>query len=343
MKFGVFDHLDRRDEPLGRFYDDRLKMVAAYEAAGFYCYHTAEHHGSPLGMAPSPNVFFGIVARETKRLRFGPLVYLLPLYHPVRLVEEICMLDHLSGGRIDVGVGRGVSPHEVACYDIDPKKSREIFEEALAVLIKGLTSARLEHDGVYYHVPDMPLELDPVQKPHPPMWYGAGNEHGALFSARHGMNMVTQGANERVKDLLAKYCAMWEEARDEPARVASPVKDPLYGIGRHVLIADSDDEAERLARPAYAHWYDALAKLWRDHGGAPVTGMIIDNYDEARRVGVAVVGSPDTVRAELVAQASDIGFNYLVSQLAWGCLTHEQEMRSLDLFTAEVMPALAPM
>ncbi len=107
MKFGIFDHLDRRDQPLGQFYDDRLEMAAAYEAAGFYSYHIAEHHATPLGMAPSPNVFLAAVARCTTTLRFGPLVYLLPMYHPVRLAEEICMLDHLSGGRLDVGVGVG--------------------------------------------------------------------------------------------------------------------------------------------------------------------------------------------------------------------------------------------
>ncbi len=343
MKFGIFDHLDRRDEPLGAFYDDRLEMAAAYEAAGFHCYHIAEHHATPLGMAPSPNVFLAAVARRTTRLRFGPLVYLLPMYHPVRLAEEICMLDHLSGGRIDVGVGRGISPHEVAFYGVAPDDRQEMFEEALELLMKSLTSRRLSHDGKWYQIPDTPIELGPLQSPHPPLWYGAGNEHGAEFAARRGMNMVTLGANERVKELVARYLELWDATRDDPLRAGSPVEEPLAGVGRHLFVADTDAEAERLARPAYVHWYDSVAKLWREHGGAPVTGMLIESYDEARRIGVAVCGSPETVRAELGAQAADIGFNYLVSQLAWGCLTHDQEMHSLDLFTAEVMPALAPM
>lgn len=341
MEFGIFDHLDRRDEPLGKFYNDRLKMVSAAEAAGFYGYHIAEHHATPLGMAPSPNLFLALIARETERLRFGPMVYLLPLYHPVRLIEEICMLDHLSGGRLDVGVGRGVSPHEVSCYGIDPSKTRDMFEEALDVLIAGLTHDRLDHDGAWYRVPDMPMELRPVQQPYPPLWYGAANEAGAEFTARHGMHLVTQGGNERVKDMIARYRETWDETGDDPARAGSPVEDPLAGVGRHVLIADTDAEAERLAEPAYGHWFASLAKLWRDHGGMPVTGMIIDDYSKARRLGVAVVGSPETVRAELAAQADEIGFNYFVGQFAWGCLTHEQEMHSLKLFAAEVMPALA--
>src|SRR6201987_3892536 len=116
MEFGVFDHLDRYDVPLHEYYEARLALIELYDAAGFYAYHLAEHHATPLGMAPSPSVFLAAVAQRTKRLRFGPLVYTLSLHHPLRIVEEICMLDQMSGGRLEVGVGRGISPYEVAYY-----------------------------------------------------------------------------------------------------------------------------------------------------------------------------------------------------------------------------------
>jgi hypothetical protein len=96
MKVGVFDHLDRNDRPLHAFYEERLKIVEAYDRGGFYAYHTAEHHATPLGLAASPSVFLAAVAQRTQRLRFGPLVYTLPLHHPLRVVEEICMLDQIS-------------------------------------------------------------------------------------------------------------------------------------------------------------------------------------------------------------------------------------------------------
>ena len=112
MEFGIFDHVDASGVPLQQFYDDRFRIVEAYDRAGFYCYHVAEHHATPLGMAPSPGVFLAAVAQRTKQLRFGPLVYTLPLYHPLRLTEEICMLDQMSGGRMQVGIGRGISPLE---------------------------------------------------------------------------------------------------------------------------------------------------------------------------------------------------------------------------------------
>ena len=122
MEFGVFDHLDRYDVPLHEYYEARLKLIELYDSAGFYAYHLAEHHGTPLGMAPSPSVFLAAVAQRTKRLRFGPMVYALPLYHPLRLIEEICMLDQMSGGRLLYGVGRGISPVEVGFYGIDFEK-----------------------------------------------------------------------------------------------------------------------------------------------------------------------------------------------------------------------------
>ena len=91
MEFGVFDHLDRTGESLPDFYEDRLRIAEAYDRSGFYAYHIAEHHSTPLGMAPSPNVFLAALAQRTKWLRFGPLVFVLPLYHPLRLISEIWM------------------------------------------------------------------------------------------------------------------------------------------------------------------------------------------------------------------------------------------------------------
>src|ERR1700744_3613992 len=121
MDFGVFDHLDRYDGPLSEYYEARLRLIELYDRAGFFGYHLAEHHATPLGMAPSPSVFLAAVAQRSKRLRFGPMVYALPLYHPLRLIEEICMLDQLSGGRLDIGFGRGASPIELSFFGQDAK------------------------------------------------------------------------------------------------------------------------------------------------------------------------------------------------------------------------------
>src|SRR3982074_1938548 len=103
MKVGLFDHVERADRPLATQLDERLEFAVAAEAAGIYCLHVAEHHATPLNMVPVPGVYLSAVARATSRMRLGPLVYLLPLYSPLRLIEEICMLDPLSHRRLASG------------------------------------------------------------------------------------------------------------------------------------------------------------------------------------------------------------------------------------------------
>ncbi len=105
MKFGIFDYIDMRSEPLTQTYDERMVLLQAAEAAGFYGYHVTEHHATPLSATPSPTVFLAAAARETKRIRLGALLFLLPLYHPLRLLEELLMLDNLSKGRWTSGSG----------------------------------------------------------------------------------------------------------------------------------------------------------------------------------------------------------------------------------------------
>src|ERR1700704_836865 len=170
MHFGVFDHLDRDDQSLGDYYRARLQIIEAYDQLGFYAYHVAEHHATPLGMAPSPSVFLAAVAQRTRQLRFGPLVYALPLYHPLRMIEEICMLDQMSGGRLEIGFGRGSSPSELIYYGQDAKQAQAIYAEGIELVLKGLTETPLSFAGEHFRFDKVPMAIAPFQKPHPPVW-----------------------------------------------------------------------------------------------------------------------------------------------------------------------------
>jgi alkanesulfonate monooxygenase SsuD/methylene tetrahydromethanopterin reductase-like flavin-dependent oxidoreductase (luciferase family) len=339
MKFGIFDYIDRRDDPLSKTYEQRFELIRAAEAHGFYGYHVTEHHFTPLSSTPSPSVFLAAAARETSTIRIGALLYLLPMYNIARLIEEIGMLDSLSGGRLDVGVGRGISPHEFGALGLDVTQSQEQFEEALEVLVKGLSSDVLDHHGKHYQFDRVPMVWRPVQKPHPPLWYGLRTTEGMARPAHYGMNGVTLGPTDNCAKTLANFRAAWAEHAGDAQQQASPVKQPLAGVVRAMFIAETDAEAERIARPAYKQWFDALAWLWVQRGDYPPIALSAD-YDKARAMGTFVVGSPESVRRELVAQAEKVGFDYLVLQLAFGSLGHENEMRSLQLFAKEVMPAL---
>lgn len=339
MKFGIFDYIDQRGEPLAQLFDERMALVQAAEDAGFYGYHLTEHHATPLSTTPSPTVFLAAVARETTRIRLGTLLFLLPLYNPYRLLEELLMLDSLSHGRLDIGVGRGISPHEFDALGVSFDEVQERYDEVFEVLYQGLTKDRLVHAGARHRYDNVPVVMQPAQRPHPPLWYGLRGEHGPAFAARYGMNGVTLGGNERIAGIIAAFRAAWTAHSAERATRVAPVADPLAGAMRAMVVADSDAEAERIARPAYEKWFDSLVWLWRENGTMPPIALSAD-YDTARAAGSLVVGSPDTVRRELVAQARQCGFNYLVLQLAFGTLGHAREMHSLALFRDEVMPAL---
>jgi alkanesulfonate monooxygenase SsuD/methylene tetrahydromethanopterin reductase-like flavin-dependent oxidoreductase (luciferase family) len=207
MQIGLFDHVEHGDRPLARLFDERLRFVEAAEAAGIYCLHVAEHHATPLNMVPVPGVYLGAVARTVKRLRLGPLVYLLPLYSPLRLIEEICMLDHLSHGRLDVGIGRGVSPYELKYHKVEHDRSRDIFIDAFKCVHAGLTTDRLSYEGEHYTYKDVPIELRPLQEPHPPFWYGSSNEIGSTWAGEQGLHFVTLGPMPTAKANINAYKA----------------------------------------------------------------------------------------------------------------------------------------
>ena len=230
LAFGVFDHLDASGAPLRDFYEDRLKLVELYDRLGFYCYHVAEHHSTPLGMAPSPSVFLSAVAQRTKKLNFGPLVYTLPLYHPIRLIEEICMLDQMSGGRFQFGTGRGISPIETRYYGVDPDNSSKMMIEAFEVLMRGLQNRTLDYEGEFYNFKNVPMEVAPLQKPHPPLWYGATLPQSAERPAATGMSIVTNAPAAVARTLIEHY---WKHYKGSAANRSEGRLHPPSRRRRH--------------------------------------------------------------------------------------------------------------
>jgi alkanesulfonate monooxygenase SsuD/methylene tetrahydromethanopterin reductase-like flavin-dependent oxidoreductase (luciferase family) len=334
VEFGVFDHLDRGDWALQDFYEARLRLVEAYDRAGFYAYHVAEHHSTPLGMAPSPSVFLSAVAQRTRRLRFGALVYALPLHHPLRLIEEICMLDQLSGGRLEIGFGRGSSAAEIAYYGQDPVKAQRIYAEALDLILQGLSRRRLDFHGQFFSFNDVPIELEPLQKPHPPLWYGVHSDESAERAARRGLNIVSLDTARETRSFSDRYRETWRSARGEIQQI------PKIGLSRFIVVAPSDEEALSAARRAYPVWHRSFYYLFRLHGTAPAHPRPPE-FDKIAERGQAIAGSPAAVAAFLRSQVAEAGVNYLLGQFAFGDLSLSESLRSIDLFTRLVIPELA--
>jgi alkanesulfonate monooxygenase SsuD/methylene tetrahydromethanopterin reductase-like flavin-dependent oxidoreductase (luciferase family) len=332
MKLGIFDHMDRGLAPLDRFFEERLKLVEAYDRAGFYGYHVAEHHATPLGVAPSPGVWLAAIAQRTKRLRFGPLVYLLPLYHPIKLLEEICMLDQISSGRFLLGVGRGISPIELRYYGLDPEETPAMYAEALEVILRGMTSPLLNFEGKYYRYRDVPMELTPFQRPHPPLWYGLGRVEAIPWAAKNRVNIVGNLPGPGMRALTDSYRAEWDALGNDPAEL------PLMGVGRHVVVAHTEKEALEIARRGYDKWRASFMKLWTQHGQTPVMHALFpERFEDAEAQGRAVAGTPDKVRDFLQQSVDDAGLNYLLCRFAFGDITGDESLNSIDLFTRHVM------
>ncbi len=333
LQFGIFDHLDRNDLPLRDYYEQRLQVIEAFDRCGFYAYHLAEHHFTPLGMAPSPSVFLSAIAQRTSRLRFGTFVYALPVHHPLRVLEEICMLDHLSGGRLEIGFGRGSVPFEISYYGQNAEERQNIYAERLELILKAFTAKNLTWNGKYDQFANVPMEFAPLQKPHPPLWYGAHSPDSAERAARKGLNIVTNDMPDNARAIVARYLQVWAEAQGSAA-------PPKMGIVRFIVVADTDAEALKIARRAYLRWRSSFTYLSELNGTLPQSPLRADSYDVVVQQGQAIAGSPDTVAEFLARQFEDNPANYLVGQFCFGDLTLAEMLRSTELFASHVMPAL---
>jgi alkanesulfonate monooxygenase SsuD/methylene tetrahydromethanopterin reductase-like flavin-dependent oxidoreductase (luciferase family) len=343
LRFGIWDWLDRPPGlPVAELYEQRLRVLEAAERAGFYCYHLAEHHGTPLSAAPSANLFFAAASQRTRRLRLGALVYLLPMYHPLRLVEEIAMLDHLTRGRLEVGVGRGASPYELAMFGLTPETAPEVFRETLDVLVQGLTTGDLTYQGRYFQFADTRTDLRPLQQPYPPLWYPTTNAQSIPWVAREGMNTIygfgfLSPTLQDTREQLDQYATLHAAHAAEPGRLNGHVKEPRYGFTRQVYVAETDAQALREARAAFADFFANFNYLWALHDNDRYSGRV--DFDRLVEQELILVGSPATVRAQLQRYVAAAGGNYFAGTFAFGSLTGDQILRSLDLFAREVMPA----
>jgi alkanesulfonate monooxygenase SsuD/methylene tetrahydromethanopterin reductase-like flavin-dependent oxidoreductase (luciferase family) len=374
LQFGIFDHIEPvPGQALTQIYRERLQLLERYDAAGFYAYHLAEHHTPAVhSLAPSQNVFLAAASQRTQQVRLAPCIYVLPLHHPLRLIEEICMLDHLSDGRLEIGVGRGgVFEAYFWGQDADVERNYARYLETLTIIKEGLSRDELTFKGEFYTFEALPMRLRPRQQPYPPMWYMRNVE----TAAADGMNTVIVGSLDRFEANVARYHELWAEHHGVDGRTMQGT-EPKIGLVNHIVLADSDAEAVRVAKPAWAEYVWNLeaprrleaeqcgltqflgANMNRRPAGLPnreadQTRYRMPDRSEAQRrrratpggiggdghgAGFSVIaGTPDSIRTYMEEYVAT-GANYFVCSFQWGDLTHEQAMHSIDLFVEEIMP-----
>jgi alkanesulfonate monooxygenase SsuD/methylene tetrahydromethanopterin reductase-like flavin-dependent oxidoreductase (luciferase family) len=339
LRIGLFDWVEASDtRSPAEVYAHKLALAEAADKAGLHSYLLAEHHGTPLSIDGSPSVLLSAMIQRTQRLRVGALTFCLPWYDAYRFYNEVCMLDQLSGGRLELGVGRGVSPIESQIFGLQNiEHSREKYRETLEVFFAACKADSLNYSGKYYQYKDAELHVKPVQKPYPPLWFPSSNQDSVEFTAKHGYHTAFLGPLAQCKPHFDLYRRIWEEHRHDAGRHNAHVEAPFLAKTQHLVIARSDDEAEEIGLKAYDKWASHIHHLTRKVGRPDVHKNDPYAEDSAHRL---ITGSPRVVLDKLQGLLEATSANYLLCVFSYGDIAPEHALRSLELFRGDVMPRL---
>ena len=337
--FGIFDHIeDIPGTSTRRILQDRLALVKDADEAGFTSFDLAEHHGSGLCLAPTQEIFIAAASQITKTIRFGPMVKLLPLHHPLRILEDMCVTDQLTGGRLDFGVGRGVAPIEHAWFGSRWTESKERFEDALGIICSAFATGEISSEGSATTTsrpsrsPTKPAE--PI-----PFWY-PGNP---IVAGRHGMSLSAPAPFRR-----ATYDAYPRAGRSTGAagsgstartagarRLGDDRRDRPHREGGARDLAPRRRRADAAESTSTPRPPRALRSRVRAGDQAAEPHPRLDRGGDHRGAGV-----PEQI-AERFAGVLEPGYvDHIALRVPTGDITYDEARRTVDLFGAAVMPVL---
>ena len=319
-------------------YGRALDTAQAAEELGFRNIWLAEHHFSTYGYVARPLQLATYIAAKTTRLRVGTAVIVVPLHHPLIVAEEIATLDVLASGRFDVGLGRGYQRYEFERLGLDLDTARQRWEESVDVIVKALSGEPFTHDGELFQIPETTIFPQPVQKPHPPIWVTAQSPESVDATVRRGFNLLTGGFGvplERMGEFRQQF--------DRATSAADVPERPEVGVQRAVYVTDSQADARAAAEEARWNMRVTLSlrnqyERVEDGRAIPVpapnepdTDDLLDRY--------LVIGTPDTVIRQIGRVQEHVGISHFNCSFWFGDLEHARIMRSMELFSREVMPA----
>jgi alkanesulfonate monooxygenase SsuD/methylene tetrahydromethanopterin reductase-like flavin-dependent oxidoreductase (luciferase family) len=329
VKFGVlqfFSWPERRVD-LATVYARALERIEIMDRTGYDAVWLAEHHFSSFSVCPSVHMVGVLAAARTRRLRIGTAVSLAPFYHPLRLAEEVALLDVVSGGRVNWGAGRGFARVEFTAFGVPPEESASRFRETVEIVLRAWKDERLDFTGRHFRFEDVEVLPKPAQLPHPPVWMAASSEGAIDWAAGRGFSILMDphssaleiGAKRRHYAEKLAAGGFSEDGRDIP-------------IARLVAIAGSDGAAAAVARSG-AEW------ILNSYLGAPHRPVMEHSFtpagvDPAQRYLDEVIlhGTPEKVRDEILRLRDQIGLDYLLC----APLSHQSFM----LLTEQVLPRL---
>jgi alkanesulfonate monooxygenase SsuD/methylene tetrahydromethanopterin reductase-like flavin-dependent oxidoreductase (luciferase family) len=328
MQLGIFSVMDFHPEQQGSaagFYREMIELAVKAEQLGYDSAWVAEHHFANYGLCPAPPVLLAAIAQRTERIRIGPAVCVLPFHDPVKVAEEYAVLDVVSDGRLEFGVGRGYLAHEYAGHLVDREESQARFDEALEVIELAWRGEPFAHTGRFHRYPRIALNTLPVQRPLPPIALAALSPATYARIGAQGYNlMAVPYILEDVsvlKELLAGYAAHAKAGR----RAGS---GPRVAVAFHVHVAPTQAEAEARARSYMTRYCETRAV------GNTKT------FDQLMQQRLIAVGDPDHV-TDILQQLASFGVERVLCLMNFGGMPFRMVLESLTLTAREVMPRLA--
>jgi alkanesulfonate monooxygenase SsuD/methylene tetrahydromethanopterin reductase-like flavin-dependent oxidoreductase (luciferase family) len=340
MDFGTFLLLQSPSARSSQeIYARGVDIAQAAEALGFRNVWLAEHHFSTYGYLSRPAQLATHIAAKTTRLRVGTAVIVVPLHHPLVIAEEIATLDLLSGGRLDVGLGRGYQHYEFERFGLELESGRGRWEESVDVILKSFGGQPFSYEGKFFTIPETSVFPQPVQHPHPPIWITAQSPASVEAAVRRGFHVLTGGFGiplERIADFRRLFDRLVAEVR--------PPCSLEVGVQRAVYVTDSRADARAAAEEA--RWNMRVTLSLRNHYERVERGRAIpvpaasepDLDDLLDRF--LVIGTPDTCIRQIARIRELVGITHFNCNFWFGDLEHARVLRSMELFAREVMPAV---
>jgi probable F420-dependent oxidoreductase len=315
-----------------------LECLPVAEELGYSSAFFASHHAQPDGWCPSPLVALGAAAAVTERMRLGTAVLLVPLYAPVKLAEDLAVLDNLCRGRLVVGVAPGYVSEEFEAHGIPREERVPRMEEALDLLTAAWTQEVASFEGRFYRLPPTMIRPRPVQEPHPPIWYGVSGPKSLRRAAARRAVLVASPRHGIAE--LKEHYRIYEEAAAETG--LDVVERPVI---REVFVAETKQRAEEIASPAVTYVFRELygaksaqgERVLRTDEGDKVTSK--EQVDFEHFKARYIIGDPEFAYDQLVRYKTELGATELISWMHLPGIRRKDTMRSVELFAREVIPA----
>ncbi len=323
--------------------DETLAEAKLCDELGMDVLWLAEHHFDGNCAYVDPVSFAAAIAATTRQIKIGFAVAQVSLHHPIRLAEQIALLDNISHGRMIVGLGRGTAHniYDYLGYDIDPAEAQERLIEAEEIMLKAWTTENFEHQGKYWNIRLPLLRPRPYTKPHPYIIRASSGEESMLELAREGRPfLMNVQSNATTAERLAHYRSAMHEAGFEEASIRRCVDESW--IWRNIFVAETDAEAERIALPAFEAQAEHRARMRKRILAEQSLQMHNERKPASRNraADALIFGSPATV-VEKFSALDEIGIGGVIMGFRLGPMTHEAATQSLRLFMAEVAPKFA--